>query len=194
MDYTMYSLQLLISCYSDISFRIFDMDSFNFNSLAWITLTSTHYISHASDKLASRTLTCSLSQLWQAHSHNSDTLTFTTDMLALSTLIFSLLKLWQTWFHCSDMLTLTSLTIWLWWEEAGSIGYSFSDGGGSVIPVCSDTVFTGSGESGFTDRMPAGVDPASLVGVKHPVLVEVSRASLVAVDQASLVGWTWPRW
>jgi len=134
-------------CYSEISFPICNMDSFNSGMLTWTTLTSTHSDKHTlwqahtltsahSDKRTlwqAHTLTSAhsdkrtlwqvhtltsthsdkhtlwqahtvtsahsvklklLPHLWNAHSHNSDILTFTTDMLALRTLTCSLAKLW----------------------------------------------------------------------------------------------------
>jgi len=140
-----------------------------------------------SDILASSpTLTYSLPlQLWHTHFHsNFDMLTFTTDLLDHTTLTYSLSHLSYALSHCSDMVTLTSLTIWLCWEQAGSIGSGFTGRG--------ETSFFGSSGSGFTGRKLVAVEwlllPLSQSGFAGGKLVAVNLASLVAVDLVSMVG------
>ena len=132
------------------------MDCFNSDLFAWTTLTRTHSDSYAWQAwVAHTTLTCSLSQLWQAYSHNSNILTLTTNIHALTTLIYSLLMLWHVSYHCSDMHTVTSLTIWVWWE--------YADSGGKGFASRCETGFTSSGRSDFSRSQLAVEYLASLV-------------------------------
>ena len=123
--------------------------------LTCTTLTNAHCDCHTSEKLAPTTLTCSLTQLWLARSHNSDMLTLTTHMLALTAQICSLIQLKHVSSHHSDMLTLTSLTIWRCWEQAGIGGSGFAGWG--------NTGFTCNSGSGKARSTLVGLDVASLV-------------------------------
>jgi len=148
-------------CYSDISFHIYNMDSFN-----W------HARLNNSDKLKRtltlQTLTSLLPQLWHAHFHN---------WYACTTLTYSLLKLWHAWSHCSDMLSLTSLAIWLLREQAGSGGSGFASRG--------KTGFAGS------KLVAVGTASLVAVKLPSPVVVDPASLVALALDslEARWLGW-----
>jgi len=72
------------------------------------------------------------------------------------------------------MLTLISLTIWLRWEQAGSIGFSFTD----------------RGEYGAAGTKMVAVDPALLVVVDVALLDAVD----LVLPGARWWWWIWLLW
>jgi len=140
------------------------------------------------DLLAPTTLTYSLSQLWYASSHCSDTLTITS------------LIIWLRWGQGGSgrMLPLTSLTLWLRWEQAGSGGSVFAGrgvtcfaGSGGMLTLTSLTIWLrwgqpGSGGSGFAGRGETAFAGSSGCGLDLASLVTIDLTSNATVDAASL--------